>query len=792
MINQLFRIAFRKLKSGYSVINVLGLTISLSFACLLALWIMHDTRTDRFHPGSENIFLVGSEFKYSSETVKGPSTPGPLADALKAENPEIQQTTRFVKVPMPLTVKVGDQVFIESSIASIDSTFFELFGFKLVQGSPSSVLRQSREIILSERMARKYFGNENPMGKSLLVMGEMPLTVCGVFEDLPDNTQFEFDMAFPYDVLKTVNPYAEQWNASGTNTWVKLNPGVDAKAFSEKIKNTINNHTSNNNQDIHLIGINDFYYDQSYAPGYTKKGNFQYVRLLFAVTLFILLIAAVNFVNLNTAMASQRFKEIGLKKVLGSDHRSVALQFLGESFAVALIATIASWGLTIVLLPIMESVVGFNMGLGQFFSDLISVSLILTVIMGVIGGAYPSFFLASKPIVAVFKDPTKNLPGRFSLEKALVVVQFSIAIFLIAGTLLISKQMSFLKQKDLGFDKAQVALIKTNPELSGMFSMFKSEMKQSGLIENVSCIDLFPSYLDNWTSSIDWEGKDATTKVSIAGNWVDPSFLETMGIGLLAGRDFLPDSKADRQTGFIINKKAQELMNVKDAAGKSFSYQGRKGIIIGVMDDAQFQSLHTTCSPRVLTLVESPAEYPQIFAGGTVIVRIAKGKTTEARQILEKWFAEHHIAAPLELHFLDQEYAAMYVRETRMSRIFSIFSLLCILISCMGVFILNAFYALKKSKEIAVRRINGAQISSVFVGMVEYLLRWVAVALVISVLPSYFLLHKWLENFAYKTTLSWWIFALAGVLALGIALLTVSWQSWQAATRNPVEALRYE
>ena len=781
-----------KMKPFYSLINILSLTASISFACLLSLWILHDTSTDHFHPNAKNIYLVGSKYEYSSKTVKSDCTPDPLAKALMDENPEIEKTTRFSKIPMPMSIKYGDHVFIESTCVSLTNSFFQIFDFPLLKGDPAKILLRPDELVMSETTARKYFGSEDPIGKTLVLMGQIPMTVCGIFKDLPDNTQFEFDIAFSFEIMKIVNPYAGLWGSSGSNTWVMLKPNTNSALLSEKVKNTIKNHVSALNQEIQLIPFLDFYYDNTYETIHTKKGNFQYIKLFIAVVFFILVIAAVNFVNLNTALAGQRFKEIGLKKVLGSERWRIALQFIFESFSITSIAMILSWGFTLLLLPFIEKLSGVSLSLGHFYPYLLLFTFLTAFILGIIGGFYPAFLMARKSVIDTFNDPSKNITGRFSLEKILVVVQFSIALFLITGTLLIKKQMQFMKDKELGFDKAQLALIETNPELSVKYSLFKENMKGNSIIEDVSCIDLFPSYMDNWTSSIHWEGKEEGNDVSIAGSWVDPEFFKTMGIPLKAGRDFLPGSEADHKNAFIINKKAQELMNLENPVGKSFSYLGRNGVIVGVVEDACFHSLHSPVSPRVFIPVDSPNEYMQTNAGGTAIIRIAPGKTKEAAKLIQKWFDKNQIQTPLDLHFLDQKYMAMYSKEARMGHIFSVFSMLSIFISCMGVFILNSFYTQKKSKEIAVRRINGANISTIFSNIINYQLRWVSVAVLITVVPTYYILNKWLENFAYKTSLSWWIFTLAGLLALGIALLTVSWQSWKAATRNPVEALRYE
>lgn len=517
-----------------------------------------------------------------------------------------------------------------------------------------------------------------------------------------------------------------------------------------------------------------------------------YVILLSIVALFILIVAIVNYVNLFTAMSTRRYKEVGLKKTIGATSFTVAGQFIVESFVLVVFSALLSLVMFFILLPVFEHLTETKIELASLIAPMLLLYLSVIIIVAILGGIYPSFTLSSKPILDIFKDPSKAFAGKLSLEKSLVVMQFSIAVFMIIGTIVVRKQMDYMMIKNLGFDKECVMTIKSNTELSKNYLQFKESMKSSNSIDLVSCIGIYPSHADNKTPEIWWEGKDRMQDFEIAYSYVDMDFMELMGIKIANGRDFDFDLQSDYQNAFIINEQAKEMMGLDNAIDYPFSFEGQKGKIVGVIVNPQFQSLHNTAKPRLFIPVKSTDQMPKIRSGGVILIRSKLGKFQQAEKEIQDWCTTHNISVTPDIHFLDDTYVLMYMKEQRIARIFSLFSILSIIISCMGIFILNSFYTQKKSKEIAVRKINGAEISDIYKEVSLYLVKWIFASILLAIPISVFLLSRWLENFAYKTTLSWWIFALAGVLALGIALLTVSFQSYKAATRNPIESLRYE
>uniref|UniRef100_UPI003216A550 ABC transporter permease n=1 Tax=uncultured Draconibacterium sp. TaxID=1573823 RepID=UPI003216A550 len=794
MIRTFFKIAIRNIFKNrtYSLVNTVGLSTGIAFSVLLFSWILNELNTDKFHAGSDSIYLVGTDFVYPEKTVQSSCAPYPLGIILKQENPEIEKLTRFVKVPMPLNIKVGDNVFYENSCACTDSAFFNLFSFKTVIGDFKGVLNSPSDVVLSERAAKKYFGDANPIGKKMTVQNQYPLVVRGVFKNLPANSQFDFDIAMSYNIIENFNPHCFEWISSGTNTWIKLNKNTNVEAFSSKIKNTIVNHRPDLNQLVHLISLKDYYFDLGYDMTYTKKGNRQYVILLAIVAVFILVVAVVNFVNLSTAISGRRYKEIGLKKTMGSSGGRISVQFMAESFLTVFIAILISVMLFNAALPFFEKLLGSSLVLKDYLLQIVIIFGIIQVVVGILGGIYPAAFLSSKPLTVVFKDPSKQFSGKFSLEKFLVVVQFSIAVFMIIGTLVVGKQINHVMTQNLGFDKESIMMVKSNPELASKYARFKEDMQYSNSVSMVSCIDIFPAYHDNKTSSFWWEGKSPNQEFEIAYSYVDADFMKLMGISFVEGRDFNARMGADFQSAFIINDKAREIMGLTNVVNTSLQFFKQHGKIIGLIENPLFHSLHTEAKPRLFIPVASSADMPQMRSGGDILIKARAGELNAAVNEIKEWCKNNNILVAPEFHFLDSTYEAMYKKERRIAKVFSLFSLFSILISCIGVFILNSFYTQKKSKEIAVRRINGAEIFNIYKEILSYMVKWIFVSIVLAIPVSVFVLNKWLENFAYKTNLSWWIFAFAGVLALGIALLTVSWQSWRAATRNPVEALRYE
>ena len=778
--------------SSHSFMNIMGLSLGTTFSVLLFLWVLHDYSTDRFHKDVESIQLVCSEFHYTDKTVNSSTTPYPLAFVLRDENPEILDFTRFLKVPTPINIKYGNKIFHENGCACTDSSFFQIFSFETVSGNFKNVFSSPTDVVISQKIANKYFGEVNPVGKVILIQSEMPATVKGVFKDLPSNSQFKFDIAFSYDIVKKFNPYAYHWYSSGTNTWLKLADNTDVVSLSNKIRRTIRKHKPELKTDLHLKSLTDYYYDNSYEAIYTEKGNKQYLWLMIIIAALLLAIAAVNFVNLSTALSERRLKEIAVNKVLGANRSNIFMQFISESMLVSFIAIVMSIAFSFALSPMMYYLTGDDISIIDFIIPVFALYLVVFLIMGVLGGLYPALILSRKSLTESFRPMSKNRAGVFSLEKVLVVTQFAIAVILIVSTILINKQMNFLMNKKLGFDKEYVTLIKSNNDLSKHYLRFKNDMKNSLAVEGVSCIGMFPAGLDNWTPSVWWEGKDPSQKLSIAYNYVDPDFISVMGIETIAGRNFNINLETDLTSAYVINQQAQQIMGLQNPIGKQIDILGNKGKIIGVVRNPLFHSLHTLPTPRLFKPVKSPSQFPDLRTGGSIIIRVKNGLMRKAIKEIKTWCANNNISVPPDFSFLENTYKNMYKKEDRIRSVFMVFSALSIFISCLGIFILNTFYTQKKSKEIAVRKINGASERLVIRNILAYLFKWITVSVVVAIPLSVVFLNKWLENFSYKTNLSWWIFLIGGVAALFIAVTTVIWQSWKAATRNPVESLRYE
>jgi ABC-type antimicrobial peptide transport system permease subunit len=793
MFKLFFKIAYRNItrKSNFSLVNILGLSLGMSFAFLLLAWVIDDLNTDNFHHDLDQIYLVGSKFEELNRLEA--AVPYPVGGILKRENPEIVEFAHFINSNTQLNYKVENKVFFENKSVCSEASFFEIFNFKFIEGSYKNTLESPLDVLISESKAKKFFGKKSAIGKTLLFQNSIPLTVKAVFKDLPSNSQFDFEIMLSYKIVEKFNPHAFSWHSSGSNTFVKLSKGTNIKSLENKVKNIIHENSKTIvKQPIHFIHLNDYYYKHGYGGTHTKKGSMQYIWLISAIAIFLLFTACVNFINLSIALMGKRFKEVGLKKTFGSSKYRLMFQFLLESAIVTTVSIIISILLYYLMLPYFEQLLGEKISVKLFSLEFMSLSVLILILLSFAGGIVPALVLSKKSLVTIFKDKNIKILGGLSIEKILVVVQFTIAIFMIISTLLINKQMHYMQTIDLGFDKEKIVFIKSNSELSKKYLEFKSEMSKVKSIASTTIIDQIPTLHDNSVTDFWYEGKrENEDKFSINYSYVDTDFFKTMGIKIINGKGYTNENDAI-QNNFIINQKAQKFLKLENPIDKQMDIIGKKGRIIGVAENAQFKILHMHLFPRVYIPIKSSDEIPKTRLDGTILIRIKGNLIKEAMNSINNWCKRNNISVMPDIVFLDREYQKLYEKEEKINQIFKVFSSLSIIISCIGLFILNVFYTQRKSKELAIRKINGASTSGLFISNLNYMLKWLAISILLASPLAFYIMTGWLENFAVRTQFSWWIFLIAGSIAFVISLITVSWQSYKSATQNPVEALRYE
>ncbi|MBN2861775.1 MAG: ABC transporter permease [Bacteroidales bacterium] len=789
MITNFFKITLRRFsKNKISfLINIVGFAIGMSCVIIIALWIYDEQNYDTFNKNKKSIYRVTTFYdKYKWEGLA--LTPAPLTPVAKNQVPELTNATRLFSCP-PVTMQSGEKIFNEQNGIFADPSFLDIFSYPLIYGSSETIFQNDYSIILTQKLAYKYFNNENPVGKQVIVDGDL-LTIDGVLKDIPHNSHLQFDFIVPFNLIGQ-----PLWGNMSFQTYVQLSKETDPIVVADKLTSLANTNCPQIQQGaifqlqplkkIHLDGNNEF--------NYTDTGNIDNVFLFATIACLILFIACFNFINLTTIQSEIRNKEIGIRKVNGANRKQLKYQFLIESILLTFVAICIAFGLSKLLLPYFNQISDKQLVLD--FSDFrVMISLfVITVGTGIIAGFYPALYLASRNPLSALKDaffsPAQKKSNQLLTRKILVVMQFTFSLALITSTLLIYNQIKYIQNKDLGFNKEKIIFIPLKNQIASHYQTFKNELLKLSNIQSVTAQDYLIASTNNRTTNYDWENKEEGESIDMIVSQVDYDFFETLDLPVMRGRSFSFNFNTDKETGFILNEEAIAKMDIENPIGKYFSYNDKRGQIIGVVKNANLESLHRKINPHVFHLINDPAS---ITNNGIALIKLNGVEIPGTLKSIESVFKDLCNDAPFEYYFLDKVFDNLYKSEQRTGKIVVCFTVLAILISCLGLFGLARFSAQRRTKEIGIRKVNGAKVSEILALLNKDFVKWVAIAFVIATPIAWYAMNKWLENFAYKTKLSWWIFAMAGLLALGIALLTVSWQSWRAATRNPVEALRYE
>ena len=796
MIRNYFKIAWQNLvrNKTFSVINIIGLTTGLVCCLLLLLYIQHELSFDNFHPNKDRIVRVIMEYGFDgNKPEKGNWTSTKVLPSFKRQFPEVESGVRLNTMWTRNVVKYGNKFFIESDFLYADSTFFNVFGYELISGNPSQVLKLTNNVVITETSAKKYFGNDNPVGKTLLIgTRQIPFLVTGVAKDSPDNSQLKFDFIASFSSLGD-NQEQTYFNANYT-TYLLLNDKNSISSLQKKIEPFMKEEMKNEKGTYINYYLEPLTQVHLYSPydAMVANTNIVYIYIISGIALLILLIACFTYINLSTVKSVGRAKEVGIRKVAGAFKKQIFWQFIIESLVITVVSVIISIAITIFILPLFNSFTQKNLTAFNLLNPSIIASVIILLLtISVMAGSYPAMIVAAYKPVKVLKGAFKNSsPGNW-LRKSLIVFQFSISVFLIIAAMVIGLQLSFIQNKKLGYDKEHVLVTNLTQKMIEKIDLVKSELKSNPNIISVSKTAWEPISIISG-GHIRRADLTPSNNMNIIFSPVDEDYVKTCGLQLITGndlsrQDILDGSKdSNAYHHIIINEAACKALgwkSPKEAINKKIIFGDNPGEVKAVVKDFHFASLHSPIEPLVL----STAKW-----GNTLLIKTSGKNLEQTIDFIGKKYKAIEPNLPFDYHFMDEGFQKLYASEMRTGKVFNLFAFIAVLLACLGLFGLAAYDIRQRTKEIGIRKVLGSSVSQIAVLLSGVFLKLVLVAFVIASPISWWLSNKWLQNFAYRINIDWWIFALAGIVIVLIAVFTVSFQAIKAATSNPVKSLRTE
>jgi putative ABC transport system permease protein len=776
---------------AYSSVKIIGLAIGMAGCLLIAFWVQDELSYDKFHANRDRIYRVVSDWaKYDWKGISG--TPSPLADAVRSGLPEVERAARL-SWQNRRVFRYKDKVFFENRGIVVDPSFFEIFSFPLVKGNWTAAFRGPEDIVVTETMAAKYFGSEDPMGKTIEVEGR-PWVIRGVLKDIPRHSSIQFDYANSFQFIGSLSGYAQGWGAFNFGTFVQLKNGTDTAAAGQKITEIGDKNGSpqvkmgarfrlQSLSRVHLT-------PEANAPEGVVLGDASVVLLFSVIAVFVLIVACINFVNLTTARLGLRAKEVGLRKTLGAGRAEIARRFFGEAFLLVGVAAVIALGLVALLIPAFNRLSGKSLSLDLFRPGALITLAVVVSLTGLAAGLYPALSLSAFQPAKVLKGGPESGRKGAAFRKILVVFQFALSLALLITTVVVVRQFRFMRDADPGFVRDNIVQIPVKENAGKSFEAVKARLLQNPAVQSVSG-QSYSFAETTWRSSgnFDWEGRDPDNKLDMAYTGVAYGYFETMGMKILAGRPFSPDHPSDAREGYILNETAVRKMGIANPVGKRFAMaKDRQGIIIGVVRDARFRTFHHEVDPCVFYVSDLAAN----SATALLMVRIDGSKTSAALAHLRRVWGEFNPMTPFEYRFLDDTYAALYGAERRMSSVFRVFAGLAMFIAVLGLLGLAAFMAERRTREIGIRKVLGASAPGIVVSMSAQLTRGVLAANLLAWPAAYLVANKLLRAYAYRVGLNIGFFVLPALAVFALAFLAVGLQSLRAANTDPVKALRYE
>ena len=792
MLKNYFKIAWRNLTKNkvFSLINILGLTIGITVCLMIFLFIMNEFSVDNFHQHGKSIYRVMRVMDDKGKAANVAWVSGPYAPALLNDfKGQIQQVVRIN--PTNNLVTIDNRSFNEKKVYDADTNFFDVFSFPLLKGNASTALKNPNSVVLTESTAKKYFGSaDKAMGKVIQLDKKMPLQVTGIAKDVPSNSHLDFDMVVPISLYKSYD-FMTSWMYNGMYVYAMLDPKAKVQNVERQIPQFTDKYMGADMKkfgykfSLSLVPLSDIYF-QDASFDHVKHGDKTVVYIFLSIAVLILLIACINFMNLSTIRAVERSKEVGLRKVLGAMRNNLIWQFIGESVLLSAIACLLSVGLLLLVMPWYNEVLGYSLTVSWNTTYIYLFLIGVIIVVGFLAGSYPAFFLSAFSPVQALKGKLRLGKGGSLFRQALVVVQFSISVFLIVGVIIIYNQMSYVKNKQLGYDKEQTMIIPIdNDDIYNQRNAFKNDLLNNPAITSVSIMSGEPGgFYDKQMFDVESQPQKwlATTE------FADYNYVKTLGLKLIAGRDFSGKYGTDSSDAVIINRTAAANLGYtpEKAVGKWILNSVRddhKRHVVGVVEDFNYSTLKEKIDPLVISTGEDAR---------VILLKIKPGSLSSGISAIKSEYANMAPSYPIDYKFLDQKFNELYKNDLRQQTILSVFAGLAIFVACLGLFGLASFTATKRIKEIGVRKVLGSSVQSIVVLLSKDLLKPVLTATCIALPLGYWIMNKWLQNFAYQTSLSWWIFLLAAMITFGIAFITVSIKAIKAATANPIKSLRTE
>ena len=786
MIRNYFKIAIRSLVKHkiYSLTNILGLTVGLAACISIFLWVMDELSFDRFHSKTDRIYKVMINDIYPDgrmETYEAPTVK--IGEALRTNIPEIEKVTQ-TSWTEDMLLKSGDKKFNETGIYA-DPALFTMFSFPISAGNKTAPLSNINTISISEKLAQKLFDGEDPIGKTLQLNHASDFTIASVFKDIPGNSSLQFDFVISFERWKNENPWSDHWRSGATQAFVMLKEKANFSSTDVKVRKLIKSNCSDCSREAFLYPFSDLYLHGKFVNGKSTGGRISKVVLFGGIALIILVMACFNFTNLATARASTRNREIGVRKSIGANRLSIGLQFIGESILISFLSLLFAIVLVTLFLPQLNEITGKSLYIDYTSPVLVIAIVCIALLCGILAGIYPAFYLSSLKTSTSLKGNTLSIKGGTGMRKLLIVTQFTVSIVLIIGSIVIYKQLGYILKKDLGFNKESIIVIPKREALSKNHSPFKNELLQIPTIKNVAFVGSNLFQVPITTTDPVWPGKPANSSLVFKILRCDEGFIPAMNIQLVNGRNFTNNNSDS--SNYIINEKAMLAMglNKQNVIGARLEMWNGKGEIIGVTNDFVNGNLHQATEPLILmyTTANGSNYYIKTIEGAHI------DQTLSGIEAITKKYAPDDL---FEYSFLDDSYNKEYEAESILGKLSLGFTLIAVVICCLGLLGLATFAAEQRTKEIGIRKALGASVTGIVVLLSKEFVRLVLVAIILAIPTAYYFMNQWLQDFAFRINIGWMVFTAAAVAALVIASVTISFQAIKAAIANPVKSLRTE
>jgi putative ABC transport system permease protein len=786
--------AFRNLwkNKRYNILNILGLAIGIACAGLIFLWVEDEMTFDKVHVKKDRLYRINVNKDFDGRTFTMGSTPRPMAAALKKEVPGIVNAARVSDVAQQVLFSFDNKALYASG-RYVDAAIFSMFTLPFVQGNADNAFTQLHSLVITKSTAKKFFGEaDNVIGRTVRIDNEQDFVVTGVLKDLPENSSLRFEWLAPYEFTLVRKPDPPRWDSYGPYTYVELDAQTNVTTINEQLKHFIGRKESSQKSEAFLFPMSEWRLYNDFKDGMqTGDGRIKQVHMLSLIAWIILLIACINFMNLATAGSQQRAKEVGVRKVLGAARKGLVIQFISEALLMSMLAAIVAIIIIICFLPAYNLLMQKNLSLDPRNSVQIPALLIIALICGLVAGSYPAIYLSSFKPILVLKGLKMKAGSAVWIRKGLVVLQFTVSVIFIISTIIVYQQLQHVKDRDLGFDKDNLIQVDMQHNMATVFPLIRQDLLQSGQVENAALADHSTIYGGNNDSRFRWQGKDPNQEIHIAHRDVSPEYIATSGMQIAEGKDFNANTVSENKQ-VIINQSMAKMMGNESAVGKVIeSPRGNKDgqytslTVVGVVKDYVYGNMYGKPGPVIF--------FCSSKWGDLLYVR-AKTNANAAQLLtaIGTVMKKHNPAYPLEYKFVDDQFNEMFLNETLIGKASGVFATLAIIISCLGLFGLAAHTAQRRIKEVGIRKVLGASAAGLAGLLSKDFLQLVVVSCLLAFPVAWWIMHDWLQSYEYRIGISWWIFLAAGLMAILIALITVSTQAIKAALTNPVKSLRSE